>query len=200
MNVLHLMLLDAGGGDAEASAAVEHAEVCGATQARLLHKVFGDFGSGARLLICEFTSRSDLVRYAERPLGLVASIRHVIVASQLPIEGGESEIRGSVLELDIAQVNPGRWRDAMSAAQNGLIFFLAAGALNCRLWHLDIAGSYSRTIAWLVEYEDLAAWGERRDAAVRDPKVLEGAKLMHDVSPPAERISTDVFREIDFVR
>jgi hypothetical protein len=72
MNVVHLVLLDAGrDDDAEVSAAVEHAEACGATQARLLHKVFGDFGSGARLLICEFTGRSDMARYAERPLGFV---------------------------------------------------------------------------------------------------------------------------------
>src|SRR3954451_7671639 len=94
MKVLHMVLHDAGANDeAEVSAAVEHAEACGATQARLLHRVFGDFGSGARLLLCEFPSRSDMVRYAERPLGLVGRIRYVVVASQLPVERGDTAAR-----------------------------------------------------------------------------------------------------------
>ncbi|HLZ06992.1 MAG TPA: hypothetical protein VKT80_00235, partial [Chloroflexota bacterium] len=77
--MMHLVLLDGVGDDDDAamSAAVEHAAACGATQARLLHKLFGDFDTGARLLACEFTGRPEMVRYAERPIGLVGSIRRV---------------------------------------------------------------------------------------------------------------------------
>jgi hypothetical protein len=182
-----------------ARAAASRARDCGAERARLWQRVFGSFGAGDFLFVTEFTGRpamADYVACAPRAT-LRGRIHFGVVASELLLERGASDARGSVLELELIRPLPGRWRDTMQAAQNSADFHLAAGAVDCRLLHLDIAGAYTRHIVVSVQYPNLHSWGARRDEAVRRPEVRAAARLIQSADTPVVHVTADVFNEVD---
>jgi hypothetical protein len=165
----------------------------------LWRRTYGSFRDDPDFaFVTEFVDRRAVVNYTLR-IGPLETLRHVrarVFASELPLQRGPSEARGSVLEVELTRPAPGRWRDALHAGQNGADFHLLAGAADWRLWHLDIAGTHSRHLVFCAQYSDLQTRGAGREEAMRHPDTRAKAGLMQSGDPPHLGLRSDVFSEI----
>ena len=172
----------------------------GARAARLWQRTFGSFEDGTPffVLAIEFVDRLAMANYSAKTHVTSAfdRVHSRVVASELPLERGPKEERGSVLEVELTRPVPGRWRDALQASQNGADFHHLAGAVDCRLWHLDIGGIHSRHLVFCAQYADLHSWSTGREDAIRHPDTRSKAALMLSSDPPLLELRSDVFCEV----
>jgi hypothetical protein len=177
-----------------------HAALEGGAQApRLWRRTYGSFYHVPNFVfVIEFEDRAAMADCTSRmdPVGGLGHVYSRVVASELPLPPGRGELTGSVVEVELTRPVPGRWRDAMQASQNAAAFHLLAGAVECRLWHVDIGGPHSRHLVFCAQYADLHSWAAGRDDAIRHPDTRAKAALMLSGDPPHLELRSDLFSAV----
>jgi hypothetical protein len=117
------------------------------------------------------------------------------VAIEIPLGRTGATGRGSIVEVYLSRMIPGRL-DATIELTNGVFDFLEAnGATNCRLMQLQNAGSLSEVLVATWEFENMRAYGKAGDVMMTDPKGQSVMEILTSATNPITVVTSAVYRD-----
>jgi len=118
------------------------------------------------------------------------------VSTSLEIPIGGPTGRGPVLQVIISRAAPGRMQEAIDLGKRTAELVGRHGAIGCRLFWLQSAGSQAGLFAISFEYANNAAMGKGGDSFLSDPDGLAFMRDAYGAGSPITIISSDVYNEI----
>jgi hypothetical protein len=117
------------------------------------------------------------------------------VGIEIPLGRTGATGRGSIVEVYLSRMIPGRL-DATIELTNGVFDFLEAnGATNCRLMQLQNAGSLSEVLVATWEFENMRAYGKAGDVMMTDPKGQSVMEILTSATNPITVVTSAVYRD-----
>jgi hypothetical protein len=117
------------------------------------------------------------------------------VASEIPLGRSGPTGRGSVVEVYLSRMIPGRLDATIELSHAAFDFLEASGATNCRLMQLQNAGSLSEALVSTWEFENLRAYGRAGDAMMSDPKGQAVMEILTSATNPISIVTSGVYRD-----
>jgi hypothetical protein len=117
------------------------------------------------------------------------------VAIEIPLGRSGSRDRGSVVEVYLSRMIPGRLDSVMELTTAAFDFLEANGATSCRLLQLQNAGSLSEALVATWEFENMRAYGRAADAFMNDPKGQAVTEMLTSATNPINVVTSSVYRD-----
>ncbi len=118
------------------------------------------------------------------------------IAAEFPLGRSGSRARGSVVEVYISRMIPGRLDGVLELTSAAFDFLEANGATNCRLLQLQNAGSRTEAIIATWEFENMRAYGRAGDAFMNEAQGQSVAEMMMSATTPIQNLSSAVYRDL----
>jgi hypothetical protein len=183
----------------------------GAKSARLVTVAFGAEAYGSVAFAMEYESPEafgqayDELMADEEIVRLMSDMRGAntpylsqqnVTANEVPLASGASEARGNVASVSVSRVVPGKQQAAIDMTIAAREFLLSHGAVNCRLWSYEAAGSLTGAHALVIEYESMGARGKALGSLEREDKGRKILESLSSANSPLTQLSRDVYMEI----
>jgi hypothetical protein len=117
------------------------------------------------------------------------------VAIEIPLGRSGPTGRGSVVEVYLSRMIPGRLDATIELSNAAFDFLEANGATNCRLMQLQNAGSLSEALVSTWEFESMRAYGRAGDAMMTDPKGQTVMDILTSATNPISIVTSAVYRD-----
>ncbi|HUC35534.1 MAG TPA: hypothetical protein VMR97_00255 [Acidimicrobiales bacterium] len=158
------------------------------------HESMTEYGAFQERLMADSEMQSILsrVRSAESPV----TLEQQSIAGEIPLGRTPKAGRGSVVEVHVSTVTPGRLEDVLALGRRVCDFVEANGALNARNFQMAYAGTGTGMMMASWEHESLSAWGKTSDAFQNDPEGQAIAASVSAPNPPSTLVFSGVYTEI----
>jgi len=117
------------------------------------------------------------------------------VAIEIPLGRSGPTNRGSVVEVYLSRMIPGRLDAVLELTTAAFDFLESQGATNCRLMQLQNAGSLSEALVATWEFENMRAYGRAGDAFMTDAQGQAVMEMLSSSTNPITVVTTGVYRD-----
>jgi hypothetical protein len=191
---------------------VKLADRHGAQAIRLTQAATAGPSTGLLVLTCEFDNLTTYGHYLDEMAtdAEAQSYGHRIREAEAPFVYestavlGEIDLerpnakrgRGRVLEARFGRPLPGRWHDTLSVTAAAFDLCDRHGAVGCRLFEMNHAGTHSGWLCAVTEYNSMSELGAAGDAWMADDAARQLTDTMRTDSP-FEPVSEGLFTEVE---
>jgi hypothetical protein len=114
--------------------------------------------------------------------------------TELPLDLPKGQ--GTVLDVWVTRVRPGRFDDAIALTVEGAPLSLDNGAIGVRLFTVDAAGSEVGRSVWIGEYESFEAYGRCLDAQAASTEARELMERLVSADSPVDVLQHTLLAEV----
>jgi hypothetical protein len=112
------------------------------------------------------------------------------------IDLGAPKAHGTVMDVWVSKLRPGRFDDAMGFVNETVPRVVDSGAVGVHLYTVDAAGTESGRSVWTAEYENFEAYGRSIDRVAGDKDLREMSLRVQSGDTPFEIVQHSLMREI----
>src|SRR5262249_1338853 len=117
------------------------------------------------------------------------------IAIEIPLGRSGSTDRGSIVEVYLSRMIPGRLEAVLELSNAAFDFLEGNGATNCRLMQLQNAGSLSEALVATWEFDSMRTYGRAGDAMMTDPKGQGVMEMLTSATNPITVVTSSVYRD-----
>lgn len=118
------------------------------------------------------------------------------LATEIPLDRSGPATHGSVVEVYLSRLVPGRFEACRNLAVGAFDFLERYGATNCRWLQLSHAGGLSDALLATWEFENMQTRGTAADALWADPAGRSITETMMGPDSPVTTISSGLYRDL----
>jgi hypothetical protein len=153
-----------------------------------------DYGAFVDELYRDAEMDSFLARIGAEDSPLVIDSRSL--ATEIPLGWAGTRTHGSVIEVYLSRLVPGRFEACRDLALRAFDFLGRHGATNCRWLQLNAAGALNDAMVATWEFENMQAWGTATDAFWTDPAGQPIMEVLMGPDSPVSSISSGIYRDL----
>ena len=118
------------------------------------------------------------------------------IATEIPLARDGNSERGSVMEIHVSQIVPGRMDQLLELATRCADFVEARGASHATLASIGASGSFTNAVSMAWELPDMRAFGRLADSWLADPDGLAIYQMVYGADAPSTEVFTGLYRVI----
>ena len=118
------------------------------------------------------------------------------LATEIPLGREGNPERGSILEIHVSQIVPGRLEQLMELAARCADFVEAHGATHATLASISASGSFTNAVSISWELSDMRAFGRLADSWFGDPAGVAIYQTVYGADAPSTEVFTGIYQVI----
>jgi hypothetical protein len=118
------------------------------------------------------------------------------IASEVPLGRAGNPARGTILEIHVSQIVPGRLEQLIDLSAQCADFVEANGASHATLSSISASGSFTNAMSLSWELPDMRAFGRLADTWLADPAGLAIYQTVYGAEAPSTEVFSAIYQVI----